>query len=342
VLPSLIAIWSYWLINGNGANARGLIERLTDMVRSDAFAWFVPEVAACAGWQEFFAGNLLLARKQLERAVAGFAARPADRKVSPFWPLPNDPVAVSHIALACISGLRGEADESARQEQEAFRRSTEIGFPLGPFSSAFVRVFAAWLRRFIGDQEESWRLGDEVVAIGREHGYVFWTTLGACYSAVQPPGGPAHREQLRRSVAALRVMGQEAFTAAHFGYLGRLEAAAGNLEEALNLVGEAIEVVHRTGEQLHLPELLRQRAETRLARGAAPDDARADLFEAARLAGEQGALVTRLRAVLDLARLPAAARPPDWRAALARTRADFPAGSPATDDTAAADALLAG
>jgi class 3 adenylate cyclase/tetratricopeptide (TPR) repeat protein len=341
VLPSLIAIWSYWLINGNGGTARGLIERLTGMVRSDAFAWFMPEVAACAGWQEFFAGNLLSAREQLERAVAGFAGRTAGQTVSAFWPLPNDPVAVSQIALACISGLRGDADESARREREALRRAQEIGYPLGPFSFAFVTVFAAWLRRFTGDFEESWRLGAQVVAIGQQHGYVFWETLGSCYSAVDPPGGPAHREQLRRSVEALRTMGQEAFTAAHFGYLGRLEAAAGNLEEALRLVAEAIEVTHKTGEYLHLPELLRQRAETLLAFGADPGDVVSDLVEAARVAGEQSALVARLRALVGIARLPAPARPSGWRDALARARADLPEGSPATNDTAAADALLA-
>jgi hypothetical protein len=274
--------------------------------------------------------------------VAGFAARPADRTVSPFWPLPNDPVAVSYIALACVGALQGEAAGPARWESEALRRAESIGFPNGPFSTAFVTVFAAWLRRFTGDAEESSRLGDQVVAIGREHGYALWTTLGSCYSAAEPHGGPAHRERLRRSVAALRAMGQESFTAAHFAYLGRLEADAGNGSEALRLVGEALDVVHRTGEHLHLPELLRQRAETRLALGEDLDGIVADLAEAARVADRQAARVARLRAVLDVARLPVDARPPGWRAELARARAALPADSPATEDTGAADRLLAG
>ena len=32
VLPSLIAIWAYWLTSGDLPTARGLIDRLTDMV----------------------------------------------------------------------------------------------------------------------------------------------------------------------------------------------------------------------------------------------------------------------------------------------------------------------
>jgi hypothetical protein len=55
----------------------------------------------------------------------------------------------------------------------------------------------------------------------------------------------------------------------------------------------------------------------------------------------QGALVARLRAVVDLARLPAAVRTDGWRADLASARAALPADTPATEDTLAADRLLA-
>ena len=108
VLPSLIAIWSYWLVHGDLVTARGLIDRLTGLVGRSTFSWFEPEVTACAGWQEFFEGRLPSARAHLEDAMAGFRARPAEQTVSPFWPLPNDPVAVSAIALACVSTLQGE------------------------------------------------------------------------------------------------------------------------------------------------------------------------------------------------------------------------------------------
>ncbi|RPI21777.1 MAG: hypothetical protein EHM57_06175, partial [Actinobacteria bacterium] len=44
VLPSLIAIWAYWLVSGDLATARGLIERLNEMVRMPEYSWFAPEV----------------------------------------------------------------------------------------------------------------------------------------------------------------------------------------------------------------------------------------------------------------------------------------------------------
>jgi class 3 adenylate cyclase len=341
VLPSLIAIWSYWLVHGDLGTARGLIDRLSAMVRDPAFSWFEPEVEACAGWQELYAGHLESARTLIERGLAGFASRPADQRVSPFWPLPNDPVAVSQTALGCISALCGDLAEAERWEAAAVRRSEAIGFPQGPFSLAFVKTFAAWVRRFAGDEEAAWRLGAEVVAIGREHGYTFWATIGSAYAATDPPGGEAHRAHLEGVIATLRLMGQESFAAAHLGYLAQLHATAGDVDRALELVDEALESVHKTGEYLHLPELLRQRAGYIGALGR-PDsrDAVADLLEAEAVAAEQGASLARLRAAVDLAGLPGSSRPQGWRAMLTEARSALPPTF-SSNDTAAADDLLA-
>jgi hypothetical protein len=196
------------------------------------------------------------------------------------------------------------------------------------------------VRRFTGDEEAAWRLGAEVVAIGREHGYTFWEAIGSAYAATDPPGGEAHRAFLQQVIATLRLMGQESFAAAHLGYLAHLHAGAGDLDRALELVDEALESVHKTGEYLHLPELLRQRAGHTLARGR-PDtqDAVADLMEAEAVAAEQGALVARLRAAVDIATLPGSSRPPGWKGMLTEARRAVPPAL-SSSDTAAADELL--
>jgi tetratricopeptide (TPR) repeat protein len=339
VLPSLIAIWGVWLTSGDLTTAQGLIDRLLGMVGQAAFSWFEPEVQSCAGYLEFYKGQLGAPQAHLEGAIAGFAARPHDQIVSPFWPLPNDPVAASLIALACVSAVRGEAEAAEHWEREALRRAEEVGFPRGPFSVAFVKTYAAWIRRFMGDHEAARRLGGEVVALGQQHGYVYWTTLGSAYLAAETPEGDADRAVLEQAIATLRLMGHEAFVASALAYLAELHAAAGEVDRADELIDEALQLVHKVGEDLHLPELLRQRALYCLARGGNPERAVADLTEAVRIATEQGARVARLRAAVQLARVPSAVRPAPWRAMLAEARADLPPTA-ATDDTAAADDLL--
>ena len=138
---------------------------------------------------------------------------------------------------------------------------------------------------------------------------MFWTTLGSAYIATGTPGGEAHREFLQETVATLRLMGQEAFAASNLGYLAELHAAAGHADRAQEVVAEALDVVRKSGEQVHLPELLRQRAAYTLAGGGDTDEAVADLREAVRVATEQGARVARLRAAIELARLPESLRP---------------------------------
>ncbi|MEX0863251.1 MAG: AAA family ATPase [Acidimicrobiia bacterium] len=339
VLPSLIAIWAYWLTSGDLGTARGLIDRLSGMVRQPAFSWFEPEVESCSGWLDLYEGHLDSARAHLETAIAGFLARPADQSVSPFWPLPNDPVAVSEIALACVSTLQGEPEKAQHWEREAIRRAEEIGFPRGPFSLAFVKTYSAWIRRFLGQHEAARLLGAEIVGIGQVYGYAYWMMLGSAYVTTAEPGGQPDRAFLDQTVATLRLMGQEAFAASNLAYLSQLDAEAGDADQAYQVTEQALEIVHKTGEELHLPELLRLRAVYSLDRGNDPEEAAADLVEAIRVASEQGARVARLRAALELARLPEAVRPKDWRALLIEARGDI-SSQLATADTTDADALL--
>ena len=136
-------------------------------------------------------------------------------------------------------------------------------------------------------------------------------------------------------------MGWLTFLPFHLAHLARLDAADGVLDRADQHLADALEAVHRMGEDVHLPDLLRQRAGLTMTRGGDPAAAADDLVEAVRIATAQGARVSRLRAALDLARLAASSRPGDWRDLLAEARADLPPAF-VTAETAAADELLGG
>ncbi|MGW5239990.1 ATP-binding protein [Monashia sp. NPDC004114] len=340
VVPSLVAIWSYWLAAGDTPTSRRVIDRLSAMVSDVDFASFAPEVEQCVGFQEFFEGHLDLAMAHQERSFAGFSARPAEALITPFWPLPTDPFSVCLIGTACLMTLRGEPG-ALEWENRAIRRAEEIGFPRGPFTLAFVKLYAAWIRRFNGDHEDAQRLGAEIVAIGQEHGYAFWSVMGMAYATAEAPGSAAHRQALQQTFDTLHLMGQEAFKPFALGHLAELHAAAGELDRAQELVGDALLVVQKSGEYVHLPELLRQRAAYTIATGGDTADAAADLTEAVRCASEQGAHVARLRAAVDLAGLQDGARPASWRRVLVEARGCLPAGL-VNGATAAADALLEG
>jgi hypothetical protein len=340
VLPALIALWLYWLSSGRLATARGVLDQLAALVDEPAFASLEPEVLGCEGYQDFKRGDLIAAQEHLTRALAAVAARPAEQRISPLWPLPNDMVSGGAGALAAVSAARGELEESERWQREAVRRAEEIGAPRGPYSLAQVKsTYGTWIRHLIGDEAAAQRLGAEGLAIGREHGYALWTAFGAAWAATDTPGGPPDREFLEGALATLAQMGQLGFSAGLLGRLAWLDAAAGDHARADRHLADAFATVHRTGEELDLPELLRERALFALARGGDVAPVVADLTEAIRVATGQGARVSRLRAALDLARLPEAERPVTWRDLLADAREDMPSMT-IMSETEAADVLL--
>jgi class 3 adenylate cyclase/tetratricopeptide (TPR) repeat protein len=341
VLPALVAIWAYWLTSGRLTTARGVLDQLTAIVREPAFASFEPEVAVLAGIHDFHRGHLVSAQAHLERAEAGFAARPADQRVSLLWPLPDDPTSVSASVLAGVSAARGELDEAERWQEKALRRAEADGSPRGPVSLVFVKIYVALIRYFLGDDAAASRAGTEAVAIGEEHGLAFRSAWGAAWAATGTPGGPLDREFLERALAALELMGWLTFLASHLARLARLDALVGDVDRAEAHLAEAFAAAQQSGEDLHLPELLRQRAQLTLARGGDPALAVADLTAAVRISAGQGARVSGLRAALDLARLPVGSRPAHWRTLLAEARADMPP-SFVGDEAAAADDLLRG
>src|SRR3954468_1429150 len=318
VLPALIAIWAYWLSRARLAEAEAVLHQLTAMVGEAAFASFEPEVLGCVGYQDFKRGNLLSAQERLERSMAGMTARPPEQRVSPLWPLPNDPLAAGAGALAAVNAARGELEEAARWDREAMQRCEEIGSPRGPYTVAHIRsTFSTWMHHFLGEDDEMLRAAAEAVAISQQHGYSLLATTAAAWAGNAQPGDEPDRQNLERSLEALARMGQQGFFAGLLGRLAGLDAAAGDRRRADEHLAEAFEMVRRTGEELDLPELLRLRARFTLARGGRADQVVPDLIEAVRLATDRGARVSRLRAAVDLARLPGRGRPEGWRAVLA-------------------------
>jgi len=340
VLPALIAIWAYWLSRARLSEAEAVLDQLIAMTREPAFASFEPEVLGCVGYQDFKRGDLLSAQERLERSMAGMTARPPEQRVSPLWPLPNDPLAAGAGTLAAVSAARGELEEAARWDREALRRCEEIGSPRGPYTLAHIRAtFTTWTQHFLGNDEEMRRAVAEALGISQQHGYSLLATFGGAWASTAPPGGTQDRQLLEESLQALARMGQQGFSAGLLGRLAHLEAAAGEQGLADQHLAAAFETVRRTGEELDLPELLRQRARFGLASRGDVGRAVPDLLEAIRLATERGARVSRLRAALDLAGLPEGVPPTGWRPMLAAAREDMPS-SFVTDETAAADALL--
>ena len=313
VMPAAFAIWSFALVAGDVPTAKLLADRLRERVQDGSGAWFGPEVDAALGYQALYEGDLAAADEAFARAMEAFAARPAEAKVSEYWPLPNDPIAITAVGRAVVTTLRGDIAGGQGFASEALARADEVPFPRGPFSMAFVKVYLAWIALLLGDGAGSQRLGEETSAIGQQYGYAYWMALGSIYHQVGDPD----IEAFAGSMALLRSIGHEAFRASYMAYYASLQEAAGDTEAALETVHDALLEITKSGELLHRPDLVRMRGVLSLRTGGETAAAVADMLASLELAEADGNRIYALQAALDLARLPGDLRPTDWRDRLA-------------------------
>ncbi len=328
IMPAQVGIWSYMLVRGEVEAAGAVLEPLTGSLDTPDAAWFAPEVKSCLGYTAFYQGNLAEARRWLEEAWAGYLDRPADAGASPFWPLPHDPVPVTAVALACVAGLQGWTAESDEWEQRALATAEQLAFPVGPFSSAFICTYLAWLRMILGDPAGARQFGRRTLAIAEQCRFDYFSVIGRQYVLVPEPALPVDAGELEQCENGMDLVGHGAFRPALLGIMARNHSYAGSAHLALGTVEDALLVMQKSGEFVHQPDLLRLRAEiTATAHPDRMEDVVADLIAAVRIGTAQSSLILALRAANQLARLPDPARPPDWSETLRSVLALVPEGS---------------
>ncbi len=328
IMPAQVGVWSYLLVRGDVEAAGVVLEPLAHQLDAPETAWFAPEIRSCIGYSEFYRGRLNDARRWLEEAWAGYLARPADATASPFWPLPHDPVPVTAVALACIAGLQGRTAESAAWERSAIAAADQLDFPFGPFSAAFISTYLAWLRMLTGDPAGARQFGQRTLDIAATCRFDYFSEIGRQYTLIPDPDHPSDPAKLNECEVGMDLVGHVAFRPAFLGIVARNHAYNGDVDQALVRLSEAFVGVDRSGERVHLPDLLRLRAELTAAGHPDRTDAVvADLLAAIEVGKSQGSVLLALRAANQLAELEVDIRPTYWRDVLCSVLDEFPPDS---------------
>jgi len=328
IMPAQVGVWSYLLVRGDAEAAGVVLEPLATQLDAPETAWFAPEIRSCIGYSEFYRGRLDDARRWFEEAWAGYLARPTDATASPFWPLPHDPVPVTAVALACIAGLQGRTADSAAWEQTAIAAAEQLDFPFGPFSSAFISTYLAWLRMLTGDPAGARQFGQRTLDIAAACRFDYFSVIGRQYTLVPDADLLSDPAELLQCEVGMDLVGHVAFRPAFLGIVARNHAYGGDLDQALARLDDAFVGVDVSGERIHLPDLLRLRAElTAAAHPDRTDAVVADLLSAIEVAKSQGSVLLALRAANQLASLEVGIRPTDWCDVLRSVLDTFPPDS---------------
>jgi class 3 adenylate cyclase/predicted ATPase len=218
------------------------------------------------GAGQLLAGRFTLSRSHLEESLALYdpiSHRSLARQAG-FHPHVNS-LAVLGIVLFCL----GYPDQALERSSAAIAEARKLAHPP---SSALSLTQRARLLSLAGDDAALDELADQLAAVATEQGFPVWRALGVIYRGwVKAQKGDVAEgiSVLRSGLAAYRATGAELLMPHHFALLARACEIAGQFEEALTLLDDALEIVGRTGERWLVAELNRHEGQLLLRQGRA-------------------------------------------------------------------------
>ncbi len=202
------------------------------------------------------------------------------------------------IVLFCL----GFPDQALASSTAAIAEARRLALPASLVSSLSL---GAILLSFIGDDETLDCWATQLIEIATEQGFPAWRAAGTIYRGwVKTKNGDVVEgiSLLRKGSTAYRATGAEGAMSHFITFLARAYGIAGQVDEGLALLDDALQLTARTGERWVEAELNRHKG--KLLRQQGRFEAAEELYRTAlSIAQEQEAKLWELRAVISLARL---------------------------------------
>jgi class 3 adenylate cyclase/tetratricopeptide (TPR) repeat protein len=260
------------------------------------------EIVFARALHDFGLGRFSPSRDNFEKALELFHGSPRHGAPWPEYPLPTSLPATAHGQLIPIYWIQGDRSLSKTAARRARQAAAELPPPMDAFNLAYAVGYVGWVHLMDGEVAKAREAQREQGDIGREHGFAMWESLADAFEAVtaaqlEPSIELADEVAEKRQHAAMSA--GSSFQPFLLASEGQIRLRAGQIERAIELFDESLELADATSEFIYLPEThrLRARAHTNT------DLIRADLDRAWELAMSQDAPIFALRAVIDMGNL---------------------------------------
>jgi class 3 adenylate cyclase/predicted ATPase len=249
-----------------------------------------------SGRDLFFVGRFTSSRSHLEEGLALYD--PITHR--PLGHLGGQAHVISEGWLGITLFCLGFPDQALARSSAAIAAARRLAHPP---SFAGNLATGIRLRLLVGDNAALGEWVDQLVTLTTEQGFPHWRAMGAmCRGWVKVKNGDVAEgiSLLRSGSGAFRATG--AWRPHNIALLAAASETAGQAEEALVLLDDALQIVERTGERWFVAELNRHKGQLLLRQGHS--EAAEELYcKALSIAREQGAKLWELRAAVSLARL---------------------------------------
>jgi tetratricopeptide (TPR) repeat protein len=303
----LFGLWAFYSVRAEYDTARELGEQLVSLAQNAQAPALLVEAHAARGNTLCFLGELMLARRYLERSIALYD--PQQHRSHAFV-YGQDPGVHARSYATLTLWLLGYPDQARKRSLEAFALAQELSHP---YSLAFALTHVLYIHRFSCEAKATQERAKELVALSTEHGFPITLAVGAAHQgwALAEQGrGEEGILQIRQAINTWRATGSTLFYQPFLlAMLAEAQAKTQLPEEGLSTLAEALAIVNKTGERFWETELYRLRGELTLqsqVRGSqfkVQNEAEECFRRAIDIARRQSAKSLELRAVMSLGRL---------------------------------------
>jgi predicted ATPase len=253
------------------------------------------------GTSLLFSGDIARAKIHYDRAIGAY--RPSEHRylATKFG---QDNCVAALVYRALTSWILGYPKSALEDVDRAVGYARELD---NATTLMYALVHTPFTHFLCGDYAAALASSDELVTLADQKGAFFWKAYAlvnqACHVALTSNCAEAI-ELLSSRIAAFRSTGATLFAPWYLPYLARAHSSAGNLDEALRCMGEALRSIEATGEQWCEAEAYRIAGEIVL-NSATADLPQAEVYFARALstARQQRARSWELRAATSLAGL---------------------------------------
>jgi predicted ATPase len=252
-----------------------------------------------SGRELMLGGRFVSSRSHLEEVLALYdpiSHRSVVRHAG-FYPHVNSQ-AMLGIVLVCL----GFPDQALARSNAAIAEARRLAHAPSLANSLALSSMPLLL---VGDNATLAERVDQLLALATEQGFPQYRAVGTNHRGwiTVKNGDVAEGISLMRSgLTAYRATGQEMWVTYHLALLASACDIAGQIEEGLTLLDDALQIVEKTGERPLAAELHRHKGQLLLGQGHS--EAAEELYQKAlSIAQEQEAKLWELRAAASLARL---------------------------------------
>jgi DNA-binding winged helix-turn-helix (wHTH) protein/predicted ATPase len=304
-------LWSlrlFYMFRGEMEISHEIAERLARQAESLNDAALMVEAHRALGSSLINLGNFAAALEHFEQAAALY--RQSDQDAY-FLIHGNDAKVMSLCFAARVLWCLGYPEQSLHKIREAVAQAELLSHTQSLVVALQLATHLHQLRREPLLTQQQAEIG---IALAKEQGLELWMTLCAFYrgwAQVEQGELESGIQQMRVRLDNYHSIGAKLWRAHHLGLLAESSAKAGQIDEGLSILAEALGTVEETGERYYEAELYRIRGELLMmqmkkgGKDSSPlvTQAESCFLQAISVARRQQAKSWELRAAMSLARL---------------------------------------